>query len=305
LRCRLLALVLVAAAPSRAHAFADATQFFAQQANPHAATLGASGEGLYFTGAPRFASLTCNSCHVGGPGAVGLRLGADHPELFTDGYTPGQTYELEVELTNETAGTQFNTPTCTDPPGPNDKFSYVQCNNNGFGLEIDSSDGPLKGGFCARPWQNGACPPPDFTSDESLVAPDGDAIFSDRVYSADPNTPKLVERNGATKWHLYWTAPAAHTGPLTIYIAAVDGNGGSGTAANDQDPFGDDTVQANFFVQEAGAPAGSAASAGCGVAPAAARSRWLLVVLVFAALGARRSSLRWRSSLRRRRRPTW
>src|SRR6202035_2581740 len=67
--------------PSLAHAFADSSQFFVQKTNPHAATFGASAEGVYFTGAPRFASLNCQSCHAGGPGLVGLRLGASDPAL--------------------------------------------------------------------------------------------------------------------------------------------------------------------------------------------------------------------------------
>ena len=278
------------ALPSLAHAFADSSQFFPNPANPHAATLGASGEGVYFTGAPRFASLTCQSCHTGAPGLVGLRLGADDPSLFSDGYLAGRTYTLEVELTGETRGTQFNTATCTDPPATGDSFSYVQCNNNGYALEIDATDGPLAGPgvFCATPLSKGACPMPDPTVDESQVAPDGDAVFSNRIYSADPATPKLIERNGAVKWHLYWTAPKAGTGPLTVYIAAVDGNGGSGNAGNDQDPFGDDTVQANFFLQEANAPVRNGASAGCSLAATASGATPLVGLVLLALVGRAR-----------------
>src|SRR4051794_22186995 len=103
LRSSLRYLVLAAAlvVPSLAHAFADAVQFFDQPTTPHAATFGAFGEGIYFTGARRFASLECSSCHGGGPQRVGLRLNADDPALFANGYQPGKTYELQVLLTNE------------------------------------------------------------------------------------------------------------------------------------------------------------------------------------------------------------
>ena len=294
------------AAPSPAHAFADSSQFFTNKAIPHAATLGASGEGVYFTGAPRFSSLTCSSCHVGAPGIVGLRLGADHPELFTDGYTPGMTYQLEVELTGETKGVQFNTPTCTDPLAPGDTFTYVQCNNNGYALEIDSADGPLAGTLCPQRPNGGTCPMADFTVDESLLPTEGptDAIFSDRVYSADPSMPKLVTRNGPTRWHFFWTAPQAGTGPLTVYVAAVDGNGGAGTSANDQDPYGDDTVQANFFLQEAGSPVRTMASAGCTMVAtsdgdgAATGAAILLVMITVCARGRSSCGSRWRCSRR-------
>lgn len=291
MRCSVVIAIVSQAA--LAHAFADSSQFFASPAIPHSATLGASGEGVYFTGAPRFSSLNCGSCHAGAPGVVGLRLGADHPELFSDGYTPGMIYQLEVELTAESKGLQFNTPTCTDPLAPGDTFTYVQCNNNGYALEIDSAHGPLMGGFCAQHPSNGNCPMPDFTVDESLVAPGGDAIFSDRVYSSDPSMPKLIVRNGPTRWHFFWTAPPAGTGPLTVYVAAVDGNGGSGTSSNDQDPYGDDTVQASFFLQEAGSPVRTTASAGCATGGAVAGdaiSLALVALLVVTASGARRRS---------------
>lgn len=268
------------ALPSLAHAFADASQFFDQKAAPHAATFGASGEGLFFTGAPRFASLECSTCHRNGPQKVGLLLNADDASLFAGGYVPGKTYQLQVELTNETEGLMYKTPTCTDPPAPGDSFAYVQCNNNGFALEIDAGGVPLAGPslFCARQPTGTMCPPPDYTVDQALVAPDGDAVFGAKVYSADPSMPKLITRNGATNWRFWWTAPKAGTGALTVYVAAVDGNGGAGTVANDQDPYNDDTVAASFFLQEANVPVHNAASAACSMTRDAPRPTALLLL---------------------------
>ena len=288
----LIVLLALLAVPAAAHAFADASQFFDQPANPHGATFGASGEGLYFTGAPRFASLYCSSCHTGGPQTVGLRLNADDPSLFSDGYQPGKTYQMQVLLTNETEGLMYKTPTCTDPPAPDDTFTYVQCNNNGFGLEIDAGGVPLAGSnvYCAQQPTAGKCPAPDFTADQALVAPDGDAVFGAKVYSADPNMTKLVTRNGADAWRFFWTAPKAGTGPLTVYVAAVDGNGGAGTIANDQDPYNDDTVNANFFLQEANVPVQNGASAGCSFAPGpgANGACWLVLLAAGCAVMVRR-----------------
>ena len=298
---RLVALLLLLAGSSTAHAFADAAQFF--KTVPNAATFGATSEGLYFTGAPRFASLDCSTCHQAGPQKVGLRLNADDLSLFSTGYQPGKTYELQVVLTNETEGTFFNTSSCTDPPAPDDTFSYVQCNNNGFALEIDAEDGPLAGSnvYCAQQPKAGMCPMPDFTTDQALVSPDGDAVFDAKVYSADPNQPKLITRNGAAEWKFYWTAPKAGSGALTVYVSAVDGNGGGGKPTNDQDPYNDDTVSANFFLQESGAQVHNSASAGCaiGASPSSSPSLlWLFAVallLIRAAGGsaaARRASRR-------------
>jgi hypothetical protein len=292
--------VAALALPTLAHAFADSSQFFAVATQPHAATFGATSEGLYFTGARRFASLDCSSCHLGGPQRVGLRLNAADPELFATGYQPGKPYELQVLLTNESEGLMWKGATCTDPPAPGDTFTYAQCNNNNFALEIDAADVPLAGPsvFCAQqPPMAGMCPPPDYTRDQTLVAPDGDAIFGSKVYSADPNQPKLVTRNGANAWTFWWTAPKAGTGPLTVYIAAVDGNGGAGTIANDQDPYNDDTVSANFFLQESSVPVRNSATAGCSFAPAGAAppAGWILLTLFTLAGGPlRRASRRLR-----------
>jgi hypothetical protein len=283
LRCSLI--VALVALPAVAHAFAEPAQFF--PIVPHSATYGPSGEGVYFTGAPRFASQTCASCHVDGPGVVGLRLGADDPSLFADGYQPGATYRLQVELVDEVAGTRFSSATCTDPPSDGDSFNFVPCNNNGFALEIDAAGVPLSGPgvFCAARPASGACPAPTPEADQSVVAPDGDAVFANRARSSDPNRPKLILRNDPRSWDLWWTAPKAGSGPLTIYVAAVDGNGGDGSAANDQDPYGDDTVQANFFIQERNAPVGNRASAACSVAPHAdASPGWMLLLLAGACL---------------------
>src|SRR6476646_865759 len=96
LRFSIVALLLLTAP---AHAFQEASQFFGGV--PGSATFGASGEGVYFTGAPRFASQTCASCHTAGPQAVGLRLNSDKTDLFAVGYTPGAVYQLQVEIVDE------------------------------------------------------------------------------------------------------------------------------------------------------------------------------------------------------------
>jgi hypothetical protein len=138
---------------------------------------------------------------------------------------------------------------------------------------------------------------PDYTADESLVAPDGDAVFGSKIYSNNPDTPKLITHNAMTSWRFWWTAPPAGTGPLTVYVSAVDGNGGNGSAANDQDPYDDDTVSASFFFQESNAAVDNAAHAGCGVGGAATSvAAWWALVLLVGGLASRRALAwaRWR-----------
>jgi hypothetical protein len=282
-----------------AHAFQEASQFFGGV--PGSATFGASGEGVYFTGAPRFASQTCASCHTDGPQAVGLRLNSDKTDLFAVGYTPGAVYQLQVEIVDEKQGTQYGGATCTEPPGKKDTYPYAQCNNNGFALEIDDvADRPLTGGFCTQAPGGKSCPMADPTSDQTVIAPDGDTVFANRLHQTD--MPKVVRRNGATSWSFWWIAPAAGTGPVTVRVSAVDGNGGTGSATNDQDPFGDDTVSAQFFIPEEGAPTVIDSAAGCSLGGAPAP--WSLVITsLCVGWGLRRSRGRARAIWRNRTRP--
>ena len=288
-------LLIVVAAP--AAAFEDATQFF-NGGEPHAATYGASAEGVYFTGAPRYTSLNCSTCHTDGPGLIRLKLGADHPELFTDGYVPNQTYLFEIELFAESKGLMYDSAGCTEPPTKNDHYSYVQCNSNSFALEVDLAGGPPLAGpnvFCAQAPVNGVCPQPDSSVDETIVAPDGDAVFAERQHPAV--NPGQVLRNDPTDWHLWWTAPPAGSGALTVYVAAVDGNGGSGTVDNDQDPYNDDTVQASFTLKEQGTASAPATTAGCAVPGPGASLDALFAVAAALLLSRRRA---WASASARR-----
>jgi hypothetical protein len=296
LRCRLACALLVLGGGT-ARAFDESSAFFANPMNPHGATLGAVAEGIYFTGAPRFSGLDCSSCHAGGPQQLGVRLGATPDGLFSTGYQPGQTYEILVELTGESAGTDFSTATCTQPPGPSDKYTYVPCNNNNFALEVDDANGPLTGPavYCTGAPVGGQCPAANPITDETLVSPEGDAVFGNR--QRDPSNPKTIARNGPTSWRFYLTAPPAGSGPLTLYLGAVDGNGGDGTAANDQDVFGDDTVRAIVPLREAGDPLGGFdASAGCSAAAAGRpRGSTAAVALVFLLAALARRRLRGRA----------
>jgi hypothetical protein len=283
----MMTVVLLVATP--AQAFDDPSQFFAHSSVPHSATLGASGEGLYFTGAPRFASQTCANCHVDGPQLVGLHLNAADPSLFSAGYEEGKTYQLQVVLNHEQRGTQFDTADgqCTEPPGPKDTYAYQQCNNNSFALEVDDANGnPLKGPvlFCpVQPVSMGGqitCAT-NTDTDAVQISPDGDAVFGNRT--RDSNNPQTVTSNGVTAWTFYWTAPptGSGVGPVTFYVSAVDGNGGTGVATNDQDPFGDDTVAAQFYVQQAGVATPTGPSAGCALARPMPMSPLVLGLMAF------------------------
>lgn len=279
-----IVLAVIGIAP-RVHAFVDPSQFLSG-ALPHAATLSASGEGIYFTGAPRFAGLDCASCHTDGAQRIGLRLDADEPSLFTDGYEPGRVYELVVRLRNEREGLDYGGDTCTEASG-----NFVPCNNNSFALEIDDALGPLAGPgvFCSRAPVDGVCPDANETTDEVFVAPDGDAVFGNRTH--DPSDDHVVTRNGATSWRLWWTAPAVDTGPLKLYVSVVDGNGGLGTVDDNQNPMGDDTVHGLVSIPELGGLNDLSASSGCNVASAGETFVPALAMIALWWVGRRRARL--------------
>ena len=194
----------------------------------------AGNGGIVFDGAPRFSGHTCNVCHVDAPGLIHIRLESDHPELFTDGWKPKMQYHLRVVLVDEWAGVANNAN--GDNCGLRDVMPFKPCNDNGFALEIDDAVGNSLGGF-TQVLAN-KC---DATGTAVYILGDKSAV----VHSGGVN--------GGTSWDVCWTAPDAGAGPVTAYLAAVDGNGGKGTLAIPTDVVGDDVAAGAVPIAEAGA----------------------------------------------------
>jgi hypothetical protein len=226
---KLTLVVLLAATP--AYAFPTGGQF------DQDAVMNDGGGGIAFDGAPRFAGHTCDVCHTDAPHLIGVRLEADAPELFTTGYTPAHQYHLRVVLENEHAGLQYvaNGPDC----GQIDETPFKPCDDNGFGLELDDPSGAVAGTFA--PVISNAC---------STAMPD-DPI----VHILKANAVVHEQHNGRTSWDVCWTAPVAGTGPVTAYVAVVDGNGGTGSAAFPNDTINDDVAAGAVPIAEAGGTA--------------------------------------------------
>jgi hypothetical protein len=132
-----IAALALAFAASPALAYPTGEQF---DSDP---VMGDGGGGIAFDGAPRFAGHTCVVCHTNAPHLISVRLEADHPELFTDGYVPAMQYHMRVVLQNEWAGLQFsnNGADC----GQFDVTPFKPCNDNGFALELDDAGGNVIG----------------------------------------------------------------------------------------------------------------------------------------------------------------
>jgi hypothetical protein len=128
----------------------------------------------------------------------------------------------------------------------------------------------------------------------SIVDPKGAPVGSmsgfaaEEFYSGWPTT--IVsggQRVGATSWSFQWIAGEAGAGPVSIFVAAVDGNGAD--SPPDQtltDPFGDDVFVGTVSLEEGGATASAAPPR------APARLGALACVAGLAAIGASRRRAR-------------
>lgn len=264
MRAAIVALLVVVAARD-ANAFETGEQF---DLDPLTDT-GAGG--IVFDGAPRWAGHTCAVCHTHAPGLVALRLEADRPELFTDGWKPKQRYHLRVVLdhthadeTNRAAGDQ-----CGESISP-----YRACDHNGFAIELDDGHGKPVG--VLSQFAAGACVAPTMTVN------DADArILADRSAATHSGI-----HNGQVAWDLCWTAPAGGAGVITAYIAAVDGSGGDGTKAFPSDLAGDDVASGAVPLAELGGDA-VAQSGGCSAGGGDASVAAVLAMLAWITLRSR------------------
>jgi MYXO-CTERM domain-containing protein len=260
-----LALACVLAA-STAHAFPTGNQF---DEDP---LLHDGGGGIAFDGSPRFTGHTCAVCHTNAPGKISVRLEADHPELFTDGWQPNMQYHLRVVLLNEWAAAdqQSKGDACGFNVDP-----YTRCDQNGFALEFADLDGAAKGKFV--PFANGACVNTGTgpTDADVRVMMDGLAVTHNGAH------------HGQVQWDLCWTAPGSMNGVLTAYVAAVDGNGGDGTMNFPADTFGDDVAAGAVPIGELNGESPPAQNGGCS-AGGDGGAGLALLVLAFALARRRR-----------------
>jgi uncharacterized protein (TIGR03382 family) len=230
------------------------------------------GGGIAFDGSPRFSAHTCAVCHTDPPGKIAVRLEADHPEMFTDGWKPGMQYHLRVVLLNEWAAAD------QQAQGDNCGFNanpYTPCDQNGFALEFADLNGATKGTFV--PFASGACintgtAPPDV---DVRVLTDGTAVTHNGAH------------HGQVQWDLCWTAPGAMTGVLTAYIAVVDGNGGDGTMSFPANTTGDDVVAGAVPIGELNGDSPPTQNGGCNAAGGGGAVLVLAVLALSASLRRR------------------
>ncbi len=257
-------------AATAAHAFTTGEQFDGDPVT----TDGAGG--IAFDGAPRWTSHTCAVCHTDPPGIIGLGIEADHQELFSTGWAANQQYHLRVVMTREHEGVQYAS--LGDVCG-SQLMPYKPCDDNGFALELDDDSGNPTGKFV--PVVSGAC-----AAAGAMIPPDVDAYILKDGTAAVHNGAHHAQ----IQWDVCWTAPAAGAGTITAYVAAVDGNGGDGTANFPNDTLGDDVAFGAVPLAEAGAAPPPAENGGCNATGDASLATGALVLAAFALLRRRRRS---------------
>lgn len=106
-----------------------------------------------------------------------------------------------------------------------------------------------------------------------------------------------------TEWRFRWTAPAAGTGALTLYLGMVDGDGAGNTAESQTDPMGDDVAMlavracegSSGCADRATRPPDESPTAGCAAAGTSTATAVAVVLLLLVAL--RRRSRTRRASI--------
>jgi len=174
----------------------------------------AGAEGLYGTGGRADLGIRCSHCHIKGEGLIDFTLAAQPAFAKVggeDAYIPGQRYTITITMTGEHRG-----------PGPGGG------NLNGMAMTIENAAGQRSGTFVGDAGQSSAsCPATDPYTGVQLPA--GKTTF---LYG-DCHGVLFLPHQNLRAWTFDWTAPAAGSGDLTMFVAVVDGDTGGDSSLED------------------------------------------------------------------------
>jgi MYXO-CTERM domain-containing protein len=206
---------------------------------------GAGGAGgIYYAGSKLSHGWNCRMCHEGASGPMTMLLTVDPPELFSKfEYVPGQAYTFTATMKGEHLG--------VDVPLANYNSIVAEIVDDKNNYSIGSM-----GGFAA----------------EELYSPYPSAVISS---GQKPNQ---------TSWKFTWTAKNPDDlmpvhGPVTLFLAAVDGDAAHSPGLTLTDPFNDDVFTGSVQLKEAPGTMGRSEPS---------RPGTLVCALGLAALGMRR-----------------
>ncbi|MCB9546907.1 MAG: hypothetical protein H6706_13780 [Myxococcales bacterium] len=228
-------------------------------------TTGGAG-GIYYTGSPRFQGQDCSGCHQG-PRDVSIRVTSVPEDLLRQPYRPGVVYHVEVDLLRDLRG----------PAACGDEHPGDACNLDLFALEIATADGVPAGRLCPLPFDGDDCPTELGTP--TVLTRDGTALLANSLRFGPDGQPAYRDRETARDF--YWRAPARDLGPLEVWIAAVDGDGGQSSPEKPSDLEGDATgVFRLLLCGPGGCPEASPPEEGCAAAAGGSPAGWMLALLL-------------------------
>jgi hypothetical protein len=94
------------------------------------------------------------------------------------------------------------------------------------------------------------------------------------------------ETNRLAKWSFRWTAPASGTGPVTVYLGAVDGDGAGRADRSFQDHLNDDVFMGTLRLRERGGEVTGTAGDSLFPVPREPATYWLLALAYALGLAA-------------------
>lgn len=201
------------------------------------------GGGFVFgTGSRHDKGVTCGMCHTNDKGQQLGNLSmtftptpAWESVQGASGYKPGQVYQIAVSMSSSAGllGTGKS-------PDHND-FAVTIEDQNGVLAGVLASDSCPGGQNCVS---TANCAP--------TFTPLGQLPQSATTHIYGPSCTTIVtiprQNPALTSWKFTWTAPAAGTGPVTLFYGGVDGNA-AGTPIRS---VGDDTVAGTIKLSEGG-----------------------------------------------------
>lgn len=164
----------------------------------------AGAGGIYGMGSATDFNITCAHCHTGGQGIIGATITPSPAWLKVnnaDAYKPGQKYAITVTMTGEHLG-----------------LNQAMNNLNGFALTVEDQGGKVKGVF-----ESDTAPPVSSANCQKTYPMSDPATGTTYVYG-DCHGVIFIPRANIVTWNLSWTAPAAGSGPLTLFYGVVDGD---------------------------------------------------------------------------------
>lgn len=206
------ACIIVPAAVASAFPFGKSWHDRADGTQANGGRAGAGG--IYGMGSARDFGITCAHCHIKAEGLISATITPTPAWGTVNGsssYKPGQKYSITVAMTGEHKG-----------------LNQMNNNLNGMAITVEDQAGKVKGLFesdTSPVVKSDACP--------SSYPAQNPAAGTTYLYG-DCHGVFYIPRPNTTTWTYSWTAPAAGSGPLTIYYGVVDGD------ADGKSSLGDD-----------------------------------------------------------------